>query len=361
MSADVLLVPDLSLERWPSMDRYARELASRLDVRVPEEAASLGGPRYLARYVRYPRKLRRYHPRIVHIADHSYAHCLDSFPGIPSVVTVHDAFVARTLARREGGLRARIRDHWLRRVVTALRGATRWIVATEAMREEAARAYGLDPERARVISLGVSDAFFTAPASPSRSEVRTRWGATDADTVVLHVGNCSERKRIPLLLQTVAALRAGGLPARLVQVGGEFDAAQRDAVARLGLAPFVSQQPFVSEPELIASYHAADVLLLPSSYEGFGLPVLEALASGLPVVAAAVGGVPEAAGGAAVLVGEPAAASVYAEAVHQVLRAADGDSRREAGVRHAKSRTWDAASRLTETVYTQLLAQFGRP
>ncbi|HWO89072.1 MAG TPA: glycosyltransferase family 1 protein [Gemmatimonadales bacterium] len=356
MSADVLLVPDLSLERWPSMDRYARELASRLDFRVPEEAASLGGPRFLARYVRYPRKLRRYRPRIVHVADHSYAHCLDSFPGIPSVVTVHDAFVAHTLARRDGTPRAWVRDYWLRRVVRALRGATRWIVATEAMREEAARAYALDPERASVIPYGVGEAFFTAPTSPSRSEVRARWGATDADTVVLHVGNCSERKRIPLLLQTVAALRAGGLPARLVQVGGEFDAAQRDEIARLQLAPFVSQQPSVSEPELIASYHAADVLLLPSSYEGFGLPVLEALAAGLPVVAAAVGGVPEAAGGAAVLVSEPASAVEFAGAVDRALKAPERAARRESGLRHARSLSWDSAAAATSGVHSRLAA-----
>jgi len=75
-----LLVPDLALEGWPSMDRYAAELARRLDVEVPREAAMPGGGRYLSRYVLYPRALRRYRPAIVHIADH--AHCLRAFPGV---------------------------------------------------------------------------------------------------------------------------------------------------------------------------------------------------------------------------------------------------------------------------------------
>lgn len=352
----ILLVPDLALERWPSMDRYAREIAARLDLGVPREAAALRGPRFLARYVRYPRLLRRYRPRLVHIADHSYAHCLASFPGVPSVVTVHDAFLARTLARREGGVRGRVRDFWLRRVAGALRGAGRWIVATRAMLEEACAAYDLDRDRAREVPYGVGQAFFAAPASPGREELRRCWGAGESDVVVLHVGDCSERKNIPLLVETLAELRAGGVPARLVQIGGRFGVAQRSLIARLGVEQYVRQEPFVSEDVLVASYHAASVLALPSRYEGFGLPVLEALAAGLPVVAAAVGGVPEAAGGAARLLPDGAGAAEYATAVRELLEnEAERARMRELGRRHALGRTWEAAARATRAVYDELL------
>ena len=83
------------------MDRYVHEVSGRLpEAEVPEAALALRGPRYLARYVRYPRALRNYHPQAVHVADHSYAHCLSAFRGVPSVITIHD-LLRQVIANRE--------------------------------------------------------------------------------------------------------------------------------------------------------------------------------------------------------------------------------------------------------------------
>ena len=168
MTPGVLLVPDLALERWPSMDRYAAELARHLPgLDVPPEAQRLGGPRYLARYVRYPRALRRYRPRLVHIADHSYAHCLAAFPGVPSVVTIHDLYPLHVLEQRSGGARAAVRDALLRRVMGWVRRADRWIAGSRFTAGEAVRLLGLPAERIATVGYGVDEAFAHVTVSPT--------------------------------------------------------------------------------------------------------------------------------------------------------------------------------------------------
>ncbi len=370
-AATVLLVPDLALEHWPSMDRYARELAGRIaGITVPAEAAALRGSRYLARYVRYPRQLRRYRPALVHVADHSYAHCLASFPGVPSVVTIHDLEPLRSLAAAATTPRALVRNMLLRQVVRWIGRADRWIAVSRFTATEALALLALPVDRVTIVHSGVEPAFFRLPKAGAAEGLRCAWaervGASalgpQAGPVsgpeprfVLHVGSCVPRKNVATAITALGRLRRDGLDAVLVQIGGEFGAPHEAAIRDAGVAGAVIQYPSVPEATLRLAYHAADVLAMPSTYEGYGLPALEAMAAGLPVVTSGAGGLAEAVGKAALIV-RPCTPDALARALATVLRDATVARRlAERGRAHAATRTWERTAEAVSRVYGELL------
>ena len=327
-SVRVLLVPDLRLEGWPSMDRYASRLAQHLaqlapdlDVRlatrvagptvegdgagvVREPVTGLAGElrRYAARYLAYPARVRWMPADLMHVLDHSYGHLLLArrWP-VPRLITVHDLMPVLTLERGATHARDRMRNRLLARVLRGLRTADGWIVATEWLRGELASWLGSD-QGIHVIPYGIEDAFFVA-GTERPAATRSRLGIPGSAFVVVHVGSVVARKNIPALIAAVAGLRSQGLDAWLLQLGGAFTADQRRDLVQAGLERFARFVPSASEADLRAGYRAADVLLFPSHYEGFGFPVLEAMASGTPVVTSGAGGLAEVAGDAAVVVG----------------------------------------------------------
>ena len=356
----VLLVSDLALERWPSMDRYAAELARRVPgLSRPEEALALAGPRYWTRYVRYPRALRRYRPDLIHVADHSYAHCLSAFPGVPSVLTIHDLFPLHVLAAGGRSARNIVRDALLRWVLGWVRRASRWIAVREFTAVEVRRYLDVPPESVRVVPLGVDERFATPPLAAAVAERRRGWlgaGAGPKTYVLLHVGNCSPRKNVEAAIKALGVLRRDGVDARLVQIGGRFERSHHRAIAASGVEGYVRQETAVTEESLVAAYYAADAMVLPSTYEGFGLPALEAQAAGLPVVTSGAGGLAEAVGEAGLVTAtEPAP---LATSLAQALTdAATRTTLIQRGLLHARTMTWDRTASATRAVYAELVPQ----
>lgn len=393
----VLLVPDLPLERFPVMDKYAHRLHDWLEstqtgfevhlaAHIGELTREQGGDgrrdsgpllrfwtqpvdpsrmvlpgplygphRYLARHILYPLRLRREarHAALVHILDHSYAHLLGAAKPRRVVVTVHDLMPVIVLRSPTDGWRGSLRNRFLRKTLKALRQADAYIVGTEWLRGELASWLG-DDRRIRVVPFGVDRSFFTESAQ-ARVAGRTSWRIPDDAFVVLHVGSTVERKNVPLVLQTVARLRSEGEDAYLLQVGGRLTAEQEQLVDRLELRRCVRSVRAVDESTLRRAYRAADVLLFPSLYEGFGLPVLEAFASGLPVVTSGAGGLKEV-GGDAVIVVESRDAGAYVDALDELgADAAAREALVERGRRRAREFTWQKTAERTAAVYRELL------
>src|SRR5881628_1958208 len=390
----VLLVPDLPLERWPSMDRYAHRLYDWLESTDPgfevRLAAHIGaltretkdgrqsggyprwwaqdvdptalvlpGPlrepqRYVARHFLYPWWLKRdaKRARLVHILDHSYAHMITRVHRRPVVVTVHDLMPVIVLRSPTDGWREGLRNRFLRQALKALRLAQAYIVGTEWLKRELATWLG-DERRIHVVPFGVDRAMFSESPG-ARLRGRTDWRIPEDAFVVLHVGSTAERKNVPLLIQTVARLRAEA-DAYLLQVGGRFSGDQEQLVERLGLRRYVRSVPLADEVTLRRAYRAADVLLYPSLYEGFGVQVLEAFASGLPVVTSGAGGLKEV-GGDAVVVVEGRDPAAYVAALESL---SDDPLRREELVERgralARTFTWQRTAEQTADVYRSLL------
>ena len=383
----VLLVPDLPLERWPSMDRYASRLAqylkryaTDLEINVAGEIGDLtleqpgapaapraSGPqpfpilptpglnetrRYVSRYWTYPYRIRWMGADILHVLDHSYAHIVLSWGKGPRIVTVHDLLPVMTVERGGANLREQMRNRLLERVLKALRTADCWIVATEWLRGELGQWLGQD-EQIHVIPYGVDDAFFTPP-DQTRADTRHGLGIPDEAFVALHVGTVGPRKNLPAVIAAVSGLRRAGLDAWLLQVGGAFSPEQEQDIAAQGLKNVTRNIKEAAEPVLRAAYRAADVLLFPSHYEGFGFPVLEAMASGLPVVTSGAGGLAEVAGDAAVVVGGRETGP-YVQAIRRL--ATNPQWRQQLvqrGIERAHRFRWVETARKTAEVYRAL-------
>ena len=169
---------------------------------------------------------------------------------------------------------------------------------TAAIADEIKRAGLINSDRLVYAPYGVSPEF---TVHATRPRVELPWLAAIGDRPwVLHVGSCIARKRIDVLLEVVAALREKSPDVRLVKVGGEWTAADREQIARRGLGNAIIHVGGLTRSALAEVYRRATVVLIPSGSEGFGLPVIEALACGAVVVASDIPALREAGGNGAV-------------------------------------------------------------
>jgi len=270
----------------------------------------------------------------------------------PAIVTVHDLMPVIVLRSPTDGWREGVRNRFLRGTLKALRLARAYIVGTDWLKHELATWLG-DDRRISVVPFGVDRAFFSE-APNARMRGRADWRIPLDAFVVLHVGSTVERKNVPLVIHTVARLRAQA-DAYLLQVGGRFTGDQQQLIDRLGLRKYVRTAPLADESTLRRAYRAADVLLFPSLYEGFGYPVIEAFASGLPVVTSGAGGLKEV-GGDGVVVVEGRDPGAYVQALE---RLGDDALLREELVERGRARartfTWQRTADQTAAVYRGLL------
>ena len=261
-----------------------------------------------------PRLLRRLRPDLAH-----FQHALPLGYGGRSVVTLHDLHFERDPSAM--GLADRLTFKTV--VPRAARRADRVVAVSERTKRDAIELYGLAPAKVTVTPHGVDPAF-----SP---------GDGSHDGYLLFVGAVQPRKDP---LAALAAADAVGLP--LVVAGPEKDAALAQQLRERG----ADVRGFVDVPTLAGLYRRATALVLPSRYEGFGVPVVEAMASGTPVVLSEDPALREVAGDAASY-GDPA------EAVRRVL--ADREHYRHAGLERAKLYTWARSAELTSEAYRRVI------
>jgi glycosyltransferase involved in cell wall biosynthesis len=239
----------------------------------------------------------------------------------PVVVTVHD--ILPYLLRDDPALsvyRHRVDRLMDDLAMRGLRRADRLIADSHYTKLTVVEALGVPPERIDVVHLGVDTERFRPQPVPGT--FRRRYDLPEGEAYVLAVGSEDPRKDLPTLLQAMALLHRDGVDAKLLKVGKPAFAEQRERHLRLcdklGITNAVCWFDGVPEEDLPLFYNAARVLAFPSRYEGFGFPVLEALACGTPVVAARAASVPELVGAEARLL-EPGSPEAWAKELGEML------------------------------------------
>ena len=287
-------------------DRIERALSPSVTIQnVLPPSASLGGrlAEYASTFVRYPNCVRDLRADVYHIVDHAYAHLLRALPAQKTVVTCHDLMLLR-LARGHFGKRSapRIATALLSYSVNHLRNARRVIAVSEATASDAIDMCGLSQERVSVVYQPVDAVFMPRPKDIDRGELRRELGF-GSRPVLLHVGESWFYKNIEGVLRALAVVndRRSERPV-LVRLGKPLTAKQLALARSLGVIESVREVGTVSTERLRHYYWAADALVFPSLWEGFGWPVVEAMACGLPVVCSANGALKEVAGNAAEIV-----------------------------------------------------------
>jgi glycosyltransferase involved in cell wall biosynthesis len=304
------LLSDYLEEGWPSMDLAAdmlmRELACRRStglrvsqIRPPfvrrfSRMKSRRGKhlfnadRLLNRFLDYPRYLRKRLGEfdLFHVADHTYAHLATVAGGERCVVTCHDIDAFRPLIETQRNGYSGLMRKAAGRILDGLGGAALVSCDSGATRNDLLRYRLAAPERLSVNPNGVAEVFTPRAEAGADGAARRLLGEPGGGRLELvNVGSTIARKRIDVLLRVFAALRRIVPGARMIRIGGAFTPDQHNLISQLRLPPdSITVLPFVAPEVLAAVYRRAMIAVLPSEYEGFGLPVLEAQACGTPVV-----------------------------------------------------------------------------
>jgi glycosyltransferase involved in cell wall biosynthesis len=357
------VIADFLEEGWPSMDISA-EMLARAGARMPGVECQLLRPalwrlspaeqpprafeRASGRFLQYPLALafRARRGQCFHIADHSYAHLAALLPARSVGVYCHDTDAFRALA--PGAASSEPRRLMARSVLAGLRRAALVFYSTEVVRDQLLSSGLLfSPERLVHAPYGTATEF-----SPLRGDadaaVRERLGGP----FVLHVGSCIPRKNTGFLLHLLGRLRQELPGLRLLQVGGTWPDEQRALLSELGLSAAVLQVRGVPRAELAAMYRQAELVVLPSHAEGFGLPLIEALACGAKVLCSDLPVFREVAADAASYapLGDLEA---WARAC-RALRALPADAVRAESARRAARYSWPEHARRIITAYRAL-------
>jgi glycosyltransferase involved in cell wall biosynthesis len=235
------------------------------------------------------------------------------------------------------------------------RSADRVITDSEFSRREILDLYRLPPDSVAVVPLAAAPAFREGPPLP----LSPGWPAQ----YILHVGDLHARRNLLMLARAVAAVRSrkpawGALGLVLAGVD-RGTAADLQLVNDRSGGSLITFTGMTTEPQLLALYRSAAALAYPSRYEGFGLPLLEAMACGTPVIAARTSSIPEVVGDASVLL-DPDDEGAWIAAIERVLE--DGPHRarlRDAGLDRAREFSWRRTAEATARVYRELIGETG--
>ena len=259
---------------------------------VPENAP----PYSLTEQVRIPLRLRRERIDLFH-APH---YVLPPLTPCRSIVTIHDCIhlmFPQYLPNRLAYAYARAAFR------VATRRSARILTVSEASKRDILRFFNVPSDKVTVIHNAIDERFGIAP--PDEEVVRVRERYQLSDRFVLYAGNVKPHKNLERLLDAFFILRREGLhDLKLLIIGNEISkyATLRRAVHRYNLHKDVRFLGFVPDETLAVLYRLADAFVFPSLYEGFGLPPLEAMASGTPVLTSNVSSLPEVVGDAAILI-----------------------------------------------------------
>jgi glycosyltransferase involved in cell wall biosynthesis len=311
---------------------------------APETAANYS----VAEQIRIPWALRREGVTLFH-APH---YVLPPLVTCPSVVTIHDCIhlmFPQYLPNRLALTYARTF------IALAARRATRVLTVSESSKRDILRFVDTPADKIDVIYNAYDERFGIEPREEDVIRVRERYQLHDE--FVLYAGNVKPHKNLERLIDAFDLVRKRGLDhLKLVLIGDDISkyAALRRAVHKHQLHKYVRFLGYLPEETLAVMYRLAGVFVFPSIYEGFGLPPLEAMASGTPVVTSNVSSLPEVAGDAAILV-DPYRPEAIADGIERVL--CDETLRRDLrakGLARARQFSWEASVRRVREIYGEV-------
>jgi glycosyltransferase involved in cell wall biosynthesis len=266
---------------------------------------------------------------------------------VSTIVTIHDM-----------SLRLYPQCHPVRRLLlnrplmhVAIRDATAIVTVSDSARRDLLRLHGVAADRVSVVHEAASPAFRPIDDRAELERVRAHYHLPER--FILYVGTIEPRKNLARLVDAFAAARARGIPHHLVCVG-PYGWSSRDLAGRiegLGLSDVIHFTGYARFEDLPAIYNLGDFFVFPSLYEGFGLPVVEAMASGVPVMTSNTSSLGEIAGDAAETI-DPTNTEAIADAI--VRLATDPDRRRDLaarGRRRARMFSWTQTAKEMLAVY----------
>ena len=300
-----------------------------------------------------PRKLRQDRPDLLHVQYTAPLFC-----SVPVVASVHDVSF---LEHPEyfpcfRGMQLRIT---VRRTV---RRAVRVLTPSNFSKRSILRAYALDESKVVVVPIAVSPAFRPIARSAAQRSVQSRFDLPSP--YLLTVADLQPRKNHLTLIRAFEELLRAypQLPHHLVIVGKDtwYSAAVRTAAARSAVASRIHFTGFVTDEELLRFYGGCDLFVYPSFYEGFGLPILEAMACGRAVTCSNTSAIPEVADSAALLF-NPRSTKEIVRAMADLLLDAELRTRMERlGTQRATMFSWEKNARQTLAIYYEIADQARR-
>ena len=310
---------------------------------VPDRSANYSVGEQLS----IPLALTRIRPDLFH-APH---YVLPALTPCRSVVTIHDCIhlmFPQYLPGRVAHLYARI-AFWL-----ATNRAARILTVSEASKRDILKFFPVPSNKVDVIYNAIDDRFSQAPDDIQMHRVRERYQLHDR--FLLYSGNVKPHKNLERLIDAFHRLRQSGFnDIKLLITGSEISrhAELRRAVHRFNLHRHVRFLGYLSEETLASLYRLADAFVFPSLYEGFGLPPLEAMASGTPVLTSNVSSLPEVVADSALLI-DPYQPASIAEGLARIL---SDDVLRARLIKDGRARassfSWEASVRRILTIYRE--------
>ena len=310
---------------------------------------------YYERYWHYPRTVAKQKADIFHVIDHSYAHLAHFLKrtGKPVIVTCHDLvhFIYPENLYEQARLPLISMAAW-KFAVRGMSRADHIVTISSNTAKDVVQILNTELERITIVPNAVDLLF--RPLPQREIEAFRQQHRISLEICLLNVGSNHPRKNIFTILRVLEELKNQGLVVHLWKAGSDFTDDEKTFLQTHNLDNSVT---YLGEPDthtLVQAYNAADVLLAPSLYEGFGMTVLEAMACGTPVITSNVSSLPEVAGDAAILV-EPMDVQAIVKALcHLQNHPAYREELRNKGLARAKLFTWEMIAEQVAKVYEKV-------
>ena len=313
--------------------------------------------KYYERYWRYPATLKQEQADIYHIIDHSDGHIAYWLKSCNKVVvaTCHDLinFIYPENIQDQASVPSISMGVW-KFAVKGIRQADRVIAVSKNTANDVMRLLQVPSNQLSVIPDAV-ESFFRPLPKEQVSVFRQELGFTPESFCLLNVGSSHPRKNVLTVLKVLAQLKSQGRWVHLWKTGADFSAEQKTFIQQQNLEDLVTYLGKPDKATLVKIYNAADILVAPSLYEGFGMTIIEAMACGTPVITSNVTSLPEVVGNAGILVA-PLDVSAIAKAVCYLQ---DDSNERELmvkrGLQRASSFTWEKTAEEIAMIYEKSL------